>query len=172
MKKLNFKNYKGFTLIEMLVVVLIIGILAGVALPQYTNAVRKARVAEAKITLRTWADGIDRYLLKTGTSEGDGYPSLDKLDIEIQTNTKNWTFGMDECVCGENGLCGCGVDAWPKWEEGYQVQFWTSNYDGGTWEGCGKFICLAEDDNGHKICKSLGGKLLYDYGDGTAQYKL
>ena len=68
-KKL-LKNYKGFTLLEMLVVVLIIGILAGIALPQYRKAVIKARLAEADIAINTMMKNIDLYLLANGGEEG------------------------------------------------------------------------------------------------------
>ena len=70
------KNKSGFTLIEMLVVVLIIGILAGIALPQYQMAVTKARVASILPLMRRWYDGLAEYKLRTGsylTEEGE-YP--------------------------------------------------------------------------------------------------
>ena len=57
-------NKKGFTLLEMLVVVLIIGILAAIALPQYQMAVMKAKVASMLPLMRRWKDALTEYKLQ------------------------------------------------------------------------------------------------------------
>lgn len=56
-------NKKGFTLIEVLVVVLILGILAAIALPSYSRSVEKSRTSEAVQVLSTIALGEQREKL-------------------------------------------------------------------------------------------------------------
>ena len=144
MKKENL-NKKGFTLIELLVVVLIIGILAAIALPQYRKAVRKSRVAEAKIVLRALSDAQDRYFLTTGEFDYD----LEEVDIDVSKETKNWTFVRDECL-----EYGCGVYAIPKWESGWGIEYWSTSYDIGSVYS-GNFFCYSDEEEGQKICKAL-----------------
>ena len=68
MKK-ETSSKQAFTLIELLVVVLIIGILAAVAVPQYTKAVEKSRVAEAKEILNTIRKNYQLCVLEFGDSD-------------------------------------------------------------------------------------------------------
>lgn len=63
----NFmKNKLGFTLLEMLMVTLIIGILAAVAVPQYRRAVQKADSVKAQAMLRTIYDSSERLAAELG----------------------------------------------------------------------------------------------------------
>lgn len=52
---------KGFTLIELVIVVAIVGILAAIAYPAYTEQVRKSRRADAKAVLLEAAQWMERF---------------------------------------------------------------------------------------------------------------
>jgi len=55
------RKAEGFTLIEMVIVFALIGILVGLALPQYQNAMKKARESVLKETLFILRKLIDQY---------------------------------------------------------------------------------------------------------------
>ena len=76
-------NKKAFTLLELLVVVLIIGILAAIALPQYKYAVAKAKFTQLLTTSKAIMEAQRRYMLIKGERSLD----LSVLDIDIQGGT-------------------------------------------------------------------------------------
>ena len=62
--KKRMSNRKGFTLVELLVVVAIIGILAAIAVPRFTDASNSAKVAKIQADLRTIDSAIAVYYAK------------------------------------------------------------------------------------------------------------
>ncbi len=64
---------RGFTLLELLVVVVIIGLLAGFVAPQYFGQVGKSEVNVAKAQIDALEKALDQYRLDTGR-----YPSAEQ----------------------------------------------------------------------------------------------
>ena len=79
------RNKKGFTLIELMIVVAIIGILAAIAIPMYTANVNKAKLQEAVDTLGAIKDEVSNYVSDRGTypdwPEGGGNFNLNQTNI-------------------------------------------------------------------------------------------
>jgi general secretion pathway protein G len=66
-------NEKGFTLIEIMVVVIILGILASIVAVKYTGQAEKARRTQAAVQIKTFETAIELYKLDNG-----GYPSTEQ----------------------------------------------------------------------------------------------
>jgi general secretion pathway protein G len=57
---------RGFTLLELLVVLVILGLLVGIVAPRFFGQVGKSEIKVAKAQIRALEDGLDQYRLDTG----------------------------------------------------------------------------------------------------------
>jgi len=67
----NLRNSKGFTLIELMIVVVIIGILAAIAIPKFSEVSDRAKNAEAKPILKQICTLAGTHQAETGDAAAD-----------------------------------------------------------------------------------------------------
>jgi general secretion pathway protein G len=89
--KKRLRNEKGFTLIELMVVVVIIGLLVAIILPQFFSQADKARVAKAKADIQSIKSAVE--LWASDPAGGNGrYPTTTQIGTVLSNlgiNTTN-----------------------------------------------------------------------------------
>ena len=73
---------KGFTLLELIIVIIVIGILASIALPRYLRVAERSRMAEGKSILGALRGAQVRYAAEHGNFTTD----VDNLDTDMTTS--------------------------------------------------------------------------------------
>lgn len=139
---------KGFTLLEMLVVVMIIGILTSVAVPQYSRSVRRAEMVEGLAHGKTIYDAALRYKAVNGEVPTD----FNQLDVGFAGTTiegasfvdGNFTYTLGDTYTGVKGNLG-GYDLY--------MDFPTVSTTGVS----APIRCCPSNSLGTWLCKNLSG---------------
>lgn len=146
MKTLNY-SCKGFTLVELMVVIVIISLLAMVAIPSYNTSVSKARRADAQSTLSGFANSMERYFTENngsylgaagtdGTPEDTGAPRIFFTATPIDGNIKFYNLTVHAATEGSYTVRATPIG--DQVGDGYLeitstgIQRWDKNNDGDT----------------------------------------
>jgi general secretion pathway protein G len=87
-------NTRGFTLIELMVVIIILGLLAAIVMPRVVGETDKARYEQARVQMRILEDALKRYKLDNGV-----FPSTEQgLEALVRKPSsgvvaRNWQEG-------------------------------------------------------------------------------
>ena len=133
--KTNKKDFKlGFTLLELLVVVLIIGILASIALPQYQRAMAKAELTRVISSVKPLAEAQERYFLTNGKYSN----SFSDLDVDVPRINMS---------CSIHAFC-----VWCVSTKGLVYLQWVQNYSASP---KGQVWCGSQKEKYDNVCKDL-----------------
>lgn len=106
----RYRRVTGFTLIEVMIVVAIVGILAAIAYPSYVDSVRKGKRADGRAALTSLLQQQERYFTQNNTYAtfpiGNIPASLPFRDYSATDGVKatsNYLLGAQACLATTNG---------------------------------------------------------------------
>jgi len=106
---MKHKKPNGFTLLELLIVVAIMGVLTTFALPAYQNSVLRSGRAEAKTELLQVASDQERYFSNFNTYIDDALPLNTPTVAGRDRTTQNGFYAISVSACGAGTIATCFV---------------------------------------------------------------
>ncbi|AJI74661.1 hypothetical protein BZ13_1630 [Francisella philomiragia subsp. philomiragia ATCC 25015] len=97
---LNHNIKKGFSLVELMVVIAIIAILAAVAIPAYSNYVTRTRLTESLTTLENYKKDVQDYFFSHGVSTQE---QLENYDVTDDASIGDANTSVMSDIVGHNG---------------------------------------------------------------------
>jgi len=151
----------GFTLVELLVVVLIIGILAAVAVPQYQQAVNKSRF----MTLVTFARAVKPAQESYYLTNGEYTENWEELPLSFGGEIK---WGNYLYMPGQYFVLVKDASGDPDGLKGFDNKLpnirLQAGWDQTSWKGKMACQCPEDDVSMNKLCQSISGKSTRDKG--------
>jgi len=120
------RNSKGFTLIELLIVVAIIGILAAIAIPNYMNYTRRAKMGEVIHAMGAIKNAVSVYYSEAGSTVAATDAAAIQAAYGVDVPTGKATFGYSGGVITATPTIS-GVSG--------NVVLTTTDYKSWTWSG-------------------------------------
>jgi general secretion pathway protein G len=120
-KEQKMKARSGFTLVEILIVVVILGILAAIVIPQFTDASTEAKTSSLMTDLQTMRSQIELYKIQ----HNDGLPGVDNT---ASGGSHTGGAGLVAALTGQTNIAGeVGTDYGPYVQQIPSNQFVDSN---------------------------------------------
>ena len=189
--KLRKKAQEGFTLIELMIVVAIIGILAAVAIPAFMKYIKKSKTSEAREFVKKIYDGARAYYMDQNYAAGGITPIPAQFPSASGTLAAGFVGGP---AAGAGAAAGCCITGGPNekcaptatlWGNAtwtalqfsvddphyYAYQYTSSAQAGGATNGTNNFTAFAFGDldcDGANSTFSMFGVINSIYADGPA----